>query len=265
LRTRAIALRSSIWLLGLTGMAFVPRALRELRRGLGAKTRGYGSAWSLQLGLTVFLVATLAWIGFTTALDFGTSSLPGLHPLVGILLDSAARLLPTLIALGLLFRRPSHVVRVLGLNRPLFPGTVLGVFSLLMLADILLRATIGGDAVEPGGGLSASESGIWGLVFSVVSACLLAPLAEETLYRGVLFRSFWNRLGVLPAGLISSAIFSMLHFYDGYGLLSVGFFGLSCALLYVSTGSLVSCIALHLLYNSSIKLPEWLIYHAPFG
>ncbi len=265
LRSRAILARSWVWLLGLAGLAFIPLTLKGLKHGLRAKPTGYGGAWPLTLGITVFLVATLAWIGFTSALDFGISSLPGMHPLAGILLDSAARLLPPLIALGFLFRRPSHVVRVLGLHRPLFPGTVLGIFSLLMLADMLLRASIGGGSVEPGGGLSANESGIWGLAFAVVSACLLAPLAEEVLYRGVLFRSFRNRLGVLPAGLISSAIFAMLHFYDGYGLLSVGIFGLSCALLYASTGSLVSCIALHLLYNSSIKLPEWLIYHGSLG
>jgi membrane protease YdiL (CAAX protease family) len=265
LRNRAILAHSWVWLLGLAGLVFIPRTLKDFKLGLHAKPSGYGAAWPLTLGITMFLLATLAWIGFNTALDLGISSLPGVHPLVGILLDSVARLLPTLIALGLLFRRPSHVVRVLGMNRPLFPGNFLGVFSLLMLADILLRTAIGRGPVEPGGGLNASESGIWGLVFAMVSACLLAPLAEEALYRGVLFRSFWNRLGVLPAGLISSAIFAVLHFYDGYGLLSVGLFGLSCALLYASTGSLISCVALHLLYNSSIKLPEWLIYHALLG
>jgi membrane protease YdiL (CAAX protease family) len=265
LRSRAILARSWVWLLGIAGIAFIPRTLLGLKHSLRAKPTGYAKAWPLSLGVTVFLVATLAWIGFTTALELGISALPGLHPLVGILLDSAARLLPALIALGLLFRRPAHVVRVLGLDRSLAPAAVLGVFSLLMFADLLLRTTIGGNSVEPGGGLSTSDSGIWGLTFAIVSACLLAPLAEEILYRGILFRAFWSRLGVLPAGLISAAIFATLHFYDGYGLLSVGIFGLSCALLYASTGSLISCILLHLLYNSSIKLPEWLIYHGPLS
>jgi membrane protease YdiL (CAAX protease family) len=236
-----------------------------MKRGLHTRPAGYGGSWPLPLGVTVFLVATLAWIGFNTALDFGIASLPGLHPLAAILLDSAARLLPALIALGLLFKRPSHAVRVLGLDRPLEPCRVLGVFSLLMIADLLLRALLGGGSVEPGGGLSAGEEGIWGLAFAVISACLLAPLVEEILYRGVLFPSFRNRLGALSAGIISSAIFALLHFYDGFGLLSVGFFGLACAMLYASTGSLLACIALHLLYNSSIKLPEWLIYHGPLG
>jgi membrane protease YdiL (CAAX protease family) len=175
-------------------------------------------------------------------------------------------MLPALIALGLLFRRPSHTIRVLGLDQPLAPKTILGVFSLLMFIDLLLRVTLGSEnSGEPGGGLSAGEAGIWGLAFAVVSACLLAPLAEEVLYRGILFQSFRNRLGVLPAAILSSLIFAILHFYDGYGLASVGVFGLSCALLYAATGSLGACIALHLLYNSAIKLPEWLIYHAPLG
>lgn len=266
LRTRAILARSCVWLLGLAGVAFIPRTLGLLARGLGTRPRGYSAAWPLTLGMVVFLVSTLAWIGFTLTLEVGISTLPGLHPLAGILLDSAARLLPAFIALALLFRRPSHATRVLGLGRTLAPTAIAGMFSLLMLVDLLLRAVIGGgDPTEPGGGLSAGEAGIWGLAFAVVSACLLAPLAEEILYRGVLFRSLSVRLGVLPAAILSSAVFAILHFYDGYGLASVGIFGFACALLYAATGSLTCCIALHFLYNSSIILPEWWFYHGILG
>lgn len=266
LRTRAIVVRSSVWLLGLVGLMFIPGTLALLKRGLRAKPRGYGGAWPLPLGLTLFFVATLAWIGFSMTLEVGISNLPGLHPSLAILLDSAARLLPSLIALGLLFRRPSHAIRVLGLNKPFGWGTILGVFSLLMIIDQVLRWSIGGDSSsDPGGGLSAGDAGLWGLAFAIVSACLLAPLAEELLYRGVLFRSCWNRLGVLPGAILSSAVFAILHFYDGYGLASVAIFGLSSALLYAATGSLGACVTLHFLYNSAIKIPEWLIYHAPLS
>ncbi len=266
LRARAILLRSSVWLVGLVGLIFIPSTLATMKRGLRAKPHGYGGAWPLPLGLVVFLVATLAWIGFAMTLEIGISSLPGLHPLGAILLDSAARLLPPLIAIGLLFRRPSHATRVLGLNRPFHTKTILGVFSLLMIIDQVLRwSFIGESSTEPGGGLSAGEAGIWGLAFAIVSACMLAPLAEELLYRGVLFRSCWNRLGVMPAAILSAMVFSLLHFYDGYGLASVGIFGISSALLYAATGSLGAAITLHVLYNSAIKIPEWLIYHGPLG
>ena len=265
LRTRAIVARSSVWLLGLAGLFFLPRTLVMLKNGLRAQPNGYAGAWRPSLGLVVFLVATLAWIGFTMTLEIGIETLPGLHPLAGILLDSAARLLPALIALGLLFRRPEHAGRVLGLHRGLLPGAVLGMFSLLTLLDLLLQQAIPSPQISPGGGLSAADAGWWGLAFAVVSACLLAPVAEETLYRGVLFRSLWTRMGVLPAALISSAVFAALHFYDGYGLASVAVFGTCCAMFYAATGSLTACIGLHMLYNSAIKLPEWFVYHAPPG
>ena len=266
LRARAIAVRSVVWLIGLVGLFFLPGTLVTLKRGIHAKPHGYGGAWPLPLGLTVFLVVTLAWIGFTLSLEVGISILPGIHPTLAIFLDSSARLLPSLIAIGLLFRRPSHAVRVIGLNRPFKTQTILGVFALLTIADQLLRWSFAGSTPPtPGGGLSAGEAGIWGLAFAVISACLLAPLAEELLYRGVLFRACWNRLGVIPAAALSSAIFAALHFYDGYGLASVGLFGFSAALLYAATGSLGATIALHLLYNSAIKVPEWLIYHGPLG
>ena len=135
-----------------------------------------------------------------------------------------------------------------------------------MIGDQILQLVfLGSGTDEPGGGLSGGDAGWWGLVFALVSACLLAPVAEEVLYRGVLFRSCQNRLGVIPAAAVSSAVFAVLHFYDGYGLASVAVFGLACAFLYAGSGSLAAAIALHMLYNTSIKLPEWIVYHAPLG
>lgn len=266
LRMRAVAARSAVWLLGIVGLAFIPTTLKFLKNGLFAQPRGYAGAWPISLGLVISLVAILAWIGFTMTLEMGIEAVPGMHPAMGIFLDSAARLLPSLIALGLIFRRPSHAVRVMGLNRPLELKAILGMFSLLMIIDQIIQFLLGTtDLNSPGGGLSSNDAGYWGLAFAVVSACLLAPVAEEILYRGVLFRSCRNRIGVIPAALVSSAVFAGLHFYDGYGLVSVGVFGFSCALLYSGTGSLTTVITLHLLYNTSIKIPDWIFYHAPLG
>ena len=266
LRSRAILTHSLVVTISLIGLAFVPFTVRALGRGFRQRPGGYAGAWSIPLGSIIFLVATLAWVGFTLILELGISALPGVHPGLIILFDSAARILPALIALALLFRKPLHVIRVTGLTRKFPIPAVLGVFSILMLADPLLRMALGSDlASEPGWGLSSAEAGLWGLVFAVVSACILAPLVEELLYRGVLFRTFWNGIGLLPAAALSSFVFAILHFYDGYGLVSVGLFGVACALLYAATGSLAASIVLHMLYNASIKIPEWIIYHAPLG
>lgn len=264
LRTRAIVVGSIIWGLGLVGLAFVPAALRRLAGAFRNKPKGYSAGWSASLGLMIFLLATLAWIGFTMMLELGIAVTGGLPPLVMLALDTGARLLPALIALGLLFRKPSHAIRTIGLNGHVHPPFILGLFALLVLIDQPLRWALGRfTAEDPTGGLSYMESGISGLVFLIVSTCVVAPLAEEILYRGVLHRSLSNRMGVLAAAVISSVVFASLHFYDIYGLASVATFGFICALAYQSTGSLIDVIALHMLYNASITLPEWTIYHAP--
>lgn len=215
------------------------------------------------MGLTIFLVATLAWIGFGLMLNLGISATAEMPAWLGVALDSVARLLPPLIAVALIFRKPAHALKVLGVNRQLNVGMLLGLFSLLTLLDQPLRLIFGDEgASEPGGGLHAGEAGWVGLTFMLLSACVAAPIAEEVLYRGILFRSLGNRLGVASGAWVSSIIFALLHIYDGYGLASVGVFGFGCAVLYAGTGSLTTVICFHMLYNLTIKLPEWIVYHS---
>ncbi len=264
LKTRTLAARSVVWALSLVGLVFVPGALLRLKKGLSRKGHCYGNAWPLALGLMVFFLATLAWISFTMILELSMSRLPQLHPAMWIFFDSAARLLPPLIAIALLFKRPAHAVRVMGIFRRVEWRGLLGIFSLLVITDQVLRWAMKSlDSNEPGGGLSHSEAGLWGLAFTLISACLLAPITEEVTYRGVLFRSMNNRFGALPAALGSSMIFALLHFYDAYGLATVALFGFSCAALYSATGSLATVIVLHMLYNAAIKIPNWIVYHTP--
>ncbi|MFD2255540.1 CPBP family intramembrane glutamic endopeptidase [Luteolibacter algae] len=264
LRSRAIMVGSIIWTLAIVGLAFLPMALRCLGEAFTTEPKGYSSAWSPSLGLTVFLVATLAWIGFTLMVELGVMTLPPLHPAVAIFLDSLVRILPTLIALALLFKKARHIPRSIGLNGHLHPPLIIGLFALLVFVDQPMRWALARFTTDdPTGGLSFADPGLFGLGFLLISACIIAPIAEEILYRGVLYRSLANKLGVLAAALVSSVIFSSLHFYDIYGLVSVATFGFVCALLYQSTGSLINVVALHMLYNASITLPEWTIYHAP--
>lgn len=266
LRARIITLNAAFWLLVAVGLAFIPRMVVSLVSGLSNRPKGMGGAWSLSLGLVVFLLASLAGIGFSFGLSAGLDFLPMLSRGVALAAEAVAILLPAAIALGLLFKKPSHAVRVIGLARPIDWKLVLGMFTLLMIIDVMLRAVMAGaDSNEPGGALDLSGVGYWGLFYSLVTACLLAPFAEEILFRGVLFSSFRNRVGVFVAAIISSVVFALFHLCGGYCLVSIGIFGFSIALLYAATESLATVIALHILYNLSVKVPDWLIYHAPLG
>jgi len=272
LALRAVVVRGAVWLLVLVGLGFLPHVVRSFARALRAGNPAYTGHWSTGLGLGVFLLAYLASIGFGKSLDLlisGDLSGQAAQPVVlssplFALLDAATRFLPALIALAFLFRRARHAVGRLGLAARPDGALVLGTFALLTLADQILRRTLGASAApDPSGGLSAMESGPWGLVLAITSACIAAPIAEEILYRGVLFRSLANRIRVPAATLVSAVVFAIVHFYGPYGLVSVGLFGASCALCHAATGRLATAILLHSLYNSAIKIPEWIIYHAP--
>jgi membrane protease YdiL (CAAX protease family) len=262
LRFRSLAAATVSAVLVLAGLCFVPLSLGKLPARPGGTRRGYAGAWTPGLGLTVFMVGTLAWIGYISALGIGIEAVKSLPPLMGLALDTAARLLPTLIAIGFLFKQPKHAVRVLGLNRPPHFRMVLAVYALLVAAGAGLNLLPGGDETDPGGGLSLADAGWQGLVFAIVSACLVAPVAEEILYRGVLFRSLGNRMGIPAAAALSAVIFSAVHFYGLHGFLNVAIFGFAAALLYAATGSLMSAILLHVLHNVLIKFPAWIFYHA---
>lgn len=96
-------------------------------------------------------------------------------------------------------------------------------------------------------GADNGDAGIAGLVLAAV---LLAPVVEEIFFRGMIFRSLRNGIGVILAAAISGAFFGLLHwdFATVERLLQVIpliVFGIALALLYAWSGSLWGSIVLH--------------------
>lgn len=271
-----IKARGFVVALALGGLIFLPGTLLAfLRAGKKERPINYANHWSFSFGIGTFLLAFLASIGFSLSFNIALETIgqtPGAdpsQPLISmplyVLLDSVTRFLPPLIAISLLFRRPGHAISRLGLAGPLNGRMVLGSFAMLQIIDFGLRMTLHRDNPDPLGGLSTSEDGAWGLVLGVATACLAAPIAEEILYRGVLFRTLANRLWLPAAVIISSLVFALVHFYPLSSLIIVGLVGATCALCYISSRTLLTAIALHALYNAAIKIPEWIVYHAPLS
>lgn len=96
---------------------------------------------------------------------------------------------------------------------------------------------------------------------AAVSAVIMAPLAEEILFRGILLAALIRksskylaanrRFPVQLANVVTSLIFALLH-ADAWPA-PIGIFVLSLVLgkLYISTGRLWPCIAAHALFNST--------------
>ena len=268
----AMKARGTVLAIAIGGLVFVPGTLLAFfRAGRDPAPVNYSHRWKLSFGLGVFLVAYLAFVGFGNFFNqslrlLATGDGPVMSMPVYVTVVTLTSFLPALIALGLLFRRPRHAIDRLGLTGPLRGGIVLGSFAILQVLDFGLRMTLDASGPpDPTGGLAPEESGIWGLVFGIATACLAAPIAEEIVYRGVLFRSLANRLQLWPAVLFSSILFALAHFYPWSGLITVALVGATCALAYASSRALLTAIALHALYNAALKIPEWIVYQTPLS
>ncbi len=78
-----------------------------------------------------------------------------------------------------------------------------------------------------------------------------APLSEEFLFRGFLFRGIQNsRPGPVAAILISSTAWAGIHLqYDFYGIATIFASGILLGLARLKTGSVLLCMMLHALMN----------------
>lgn len=89
------------------------------------------------------------------------------------------------------------------------------------------------------------------IVLNLVLAALLAPVFEETLFRGIIYKALRTKTGKWPAAILSAALFSGLHM-DIWGFGPRFILGLLLAHLYEKYQSLYPSMGLHALNNGLI-------------
>ena len=90
-----------------------------------------------------------------------------------------------------------------------------------------------------------------GTLASVVIVCLIAPVVEEMLFRGVILRGFLHRYTRWHAIAASSIVFGVAHM-NLYQFVGATLIGLLLGWLYERSKSLIPCIALHMAYNTAV-------------
>ena len=83
-------------------------------------------------------------------------------------------------------------------------------------------------------------------------ATIWAPLCEELVFRGALFRHMRARLAVPIAALLSAMVFGLMHGYAALQLIPVTILGFNFALLRAWRGSLIGPIFAHALNNAVV-------------
>jgi uncharacterized protein len=89
-----------------------------------------------------------------------------------------------------------------------------------------------------------------GLAAFFVIGALIAPLAEEIFFRGILY-TYFRRWGILPALISSTAIFVILHSFQGVPVIPIAG-GIVFAVAYETSRNLIVPITIHMLGNLAL-------------
>jgi len=87
--------------------------------------------------------------------------------------------------------------------------------------------------------------------FAGLMAVVIAPLAEEFLYRGLLLMTLLRHVGIVAALVVSSTVFAFAHFTaEPQALLPLFFLGMALGYIAYRTRSLVAPIIAHAVFNA---------------
>lgn len=98
----------------------------------------------------------------------------------------------------------------------------------------------------------------WRLILNIAAVLIVAPVFEELIFRGLLFKLiikfFKSRLAVDICAVFSAAAFCAAHYWKGQfpdnAFVALFYFGLAQCFLYRRTGSIWCPMLLHFLFNA---------------
>jgi|GEM_PF-3569187 len=95
-------------------------------------------------------------------------------------------------------------------------------------------------------------------VLMIVYAVIVGPFVEEVVFRGVVLTSTSNRFGLVMGVIISTGIWSILHFQANIIIFTM-IFGVVLSYMYFRTQSLWTCYLTHVLKNLIAVIALYLI------
>lgn len=103
--------------------------------------------------------------------------------------------------------------------------------------------------VQPALRILLADQPPWVRAYLVGLGVVLAPVAEEILFRGIALPLLARRIGAAPAVIAVSAIFSALHFHVP-SLVPLFVIGVAFSLAYLHTGDLAVPVIMHAVFNA---------------
>lgn len=130
----------------------------------------------------------------------------------------------------------------------LYAAVIAGSAAIGFLLNRLIELSRLGEIFTGYKAISSSSFENQNVVVLVVCVGILASIGEEVVFRGMVYRRVRSYFGVLPAILLSAALFGIYH-GNVLQFVYAFFMGLLFAALYEKTGSIYAPIAAHVSAN----------------
>lgn len=230
---------------------YLPIAWRLFARGEGL----VGTAWVARMdaAVGVLLLVWFATLGRDALASEGDRAIEFRHIVGGAMTYASV----VVFILGIIVYRGQSLVRVAGWDALSF-GAALGrallclgaAYPLLMLVQAMVFGVAGGnvtpqDVVEFLRDAESPRDRIAVLVMAVA----VAPLAEETIFRGYLYPVGKKYLGPFFSAVITAALFAVLHGHLA-SVPALFTLALCLTLSYEKTGSLLVPMLMHSVFNA---------------
>lgn len=250
---------------GLVLLVLAPWRLRRWLRGGKATASPARAAGPFEGGTRTAIVTLNLWFFAHVAGGVALGVVAGLvadgevtsTPTAFAALLAGSSLLTGIVGLVLVrhLARPASLFEALGLGgrcggrgaRWAF-GAFAAALPLVVGASLANELLVGPEPLPPALALLAGDPGALALGLLLLATVVLAPLLEEAVFRGYLYRVLRERFGVGGGALVSGALFAVVHVQPA-NVLPLTALGVLFALTYEATGSLRAPILAHALWN----------------
>lgn len=89
----------------------------------------------------------------------------------------------------------------------------------------------------------------WNFALIFAGLCVLVPVAEELVFRGMMQQIFSRNMGPVLGFLLAGLVFGAFHL-NAHLLISISFFGIFLSFVYYASGNLAHSIIAHSLFNT---------------
>lgn len=234
------------------GLANIARSL-VVRRGLPVtRYRGPSVILLLVLAAALSIVASALFASDAVALTTGQGELTVLGSVVILTSTQLALIIATLLFVALPDALPHWpILPSEGLGRSILLGVGLAFPAWIAVSIVaaVAAAVLQQLGIQPEPEVSQQVINVANPVIAVIATVIVAPLAEETFFRGVAFTAWAREYGFRRALIASALLFAAIH-GSLVALLPIFGLGIALALLYRRTGSLPASMAMHATFNA---------------